>query len=806
LKTRGVDVEKGPARRPPEDSGWGKKPVGLETRLPPEGEPAPDVSEAAPVESRAASPSSPEPLAYESGASAPDLPDFAKKADDLEAIKKAVDDAASVGGGLWLSYLFVLFYLAIAAGAVTHADLFLENSVKLPFLNIELPLLAFFFLAPILFIIVHAYTLVHLVFLTDKAKRFDQALYKQIGADKTLPTEVRDRNAAIRAALRRQLPSNIFVQFLAGASDVRDSAFGYLLRAIAWVTLVVAPVLLLLMMQIQFLPFHSSFITWTQRAVLLADLVLIWWLWRKILSGRMPGPYLGPRLLWATAGVAFTLGAFLFSWTVATFPGEWQETALPSWPILPAIDEWGKPATKTDAKGAPRTASLRDWVLNAKKLSLHDWVFNSPEDITSRRRWLPFSNTLLLTGLNVLERLGIDDPDKAKWRDYIFLARGRNLKGASFDYAILPRVDFTGADLEGATFGIAQLDRASFERAQLQGASFVGARLRGASFTGAHLEGSLFVSAQLQGASLAVAQLQGASLNNTRLQGSNLGGAQLQGASLRTARLQGASLFGAQLQAADLWGAQLQAADLSLANLQGASLDDANLQGAELNSAQLQGATFDGTTLEAADLRGAFLWRGTGALPSYSSNRRPAAISLPADADLWDPVWRDAHGNTRTWDKEDFRALRELIESLPAAGDRDEAVKRVSRLDCSSTESNSATWSCRPTPQNDPWRKALEDAGVNRAEYYKSSEMAWKQVVCASDADAIYALRGFLPDAKRGIVASRLEGADTSLVNFIMSKDCPVSAALTDADRANLLGVKAELEATDRALGIEEPQ
>ena len=39
-------------------------------------------------------------------------------------------------------------------------------------------------------------------------------------------------------------------------------------------------------MQIQFLPFHSSFITWTQRVALLADLALIWWLWRKILSGR----------------------------------------------------------------------------------------------------------------------------------------------------------------------------------------------------------------------------------------------------------------------------------------------------------------------------------------------------------------------------------------------------------------------------------------------------------------------------------------------------------------------------------------
>src|ERR1700722_283173 len=94
-----------------------------------------------------------------------DLPPIAAQADDLEAIKKAVDDAASVGGGLWLSYLFLLFYLAVAGGAVTHADLFLEKSVELPFLNVELPLLPFFFLAPILFLFVHAYTthgLIHL--------------------------------------------------------------------------------------------------------------------------------------------------------------------------------------------------------------------------------------------------------------------------------------------------------------------------------------------------------------------------------------------------------------------------------------------------------------------------------------------------------------------------------------------------------------------------------------------------------------------------------------------------------------------
>jgi hypothetical protein len=89
----------------------------------------------------------------------------AKQAHDLDALRKTVEDAAAVSAGFWLSYLFVLFYIGIAAGAVTHKDLLLENPVKLPFLNVELPLVAFFILAPILFIVSHAYTLVHFVML-----------------------------------------------------------------------------------------------------------------------------------------------------------------------------------------------------------------------------------------------------------------------------------------------------------------------------------------------------------------------------------------------------------------------------------------------------------------------------------------------------------------------------------------------------------------------------------------------------------------------------------------------------------------
>ena len=109
-------------------------------------------------------------------AAAPDLPAIAAKADDLDEIKKAVEDAAAVSGGLWLSYLFVLSYIAIAAGAVTHEDLLLVRPVKLPFLNVELPLKAFFALAPFVVLIIHAYALMHFIMLGKKASRFHNEL------------------------------------------------------------------------------------------------------------------------------------------------------------------------------------------------------------------------------------------------------------------------------------------------------------------------------------------------------------------------------------------------------------------------------------------------------------------------------------------------------------------------------------------------------------------------------------------------------------------------------------------------------
>jgi hypothetical protein len=62
---------------------------------------------------------------------------------EAEALATALNRSAERVQTLWFSFLTFMVYLAIAAGTTTHRMLFLESPLKLPVLNIDLPLWAF---------------------------------------------------------------------------------------------------------------------------------------------------------------------------------------------------------------------------------------------------------------------------------------------------------------------------------------------------------------------------------------------------------------------------------------------------------------------------------------------------------------------------------------------------------------------------------------------------------------------------------------------------------------------------------------
>jgi uncharacterized protein YjbI with pentapeptide repeats len=544
----------------------------------------------------------------------PPAPALAAKANDLEAIRTAVTDAAGVSAGLWLSYLFVLFYLLVAAGGVTHRDLFFENPVKLPFLNVDLPLKGFFWLGPALFLIVHAYVLLHFVMLASKIHIFDTQLRAQIG------------DPEVRTQLREQLPSNIFVQFLAGPRELRDGIVGLLLWLIALISLVIGPVALLVFFQLQFLPYHDEWITWWQRVAVVVDLALLWALWPRVglpeQISRETGETRRRRgLVEATQRMGTVAGMVLISvisvplvFTIATFPGEWLEK-LESLPLIEPL----------------RVALVAGKV-----------------DLGARKPASVWSNRLVLPGLDVIDHTKLDSEQKIAALHETVAIRARHLERAVLIGAGLRKVDFTSSNLSGALLFLSDLRAANLSAAGLQGAKLYGAQLQGASLNGA----------QLQGASLDEVQLQGATLYSAYLQGASLNAAHLQGASLNAAQLQAAHLEGAQLQAAHLEDAQLQGAVLILANLQGASLDGAQLQGALLGFAQLQDAS----------LRSVFVWRAD-ARQADTTGARISSIE-PG------PKYRSSeNAQPIDWSAQSFSSLKQEIEELVPEGADGDARK-----------------------------------------------------------------------------------------------------------------------------------
>jgi uncharacterized protein YjbI with pentapeptide repeats len=624
-----------------------------------------------------------------------ELASFAARAKDLGALRDAVVDAAGVGTGLWLSYLFVLFYFAIAAGAVTHRDLLLENPVKLPFLNVELPRKAFFVLGPLVFLIVHAYVLLHFVLLAGKIGAFDVELEAQIGRDDA------------KAQLRRQLPSNIFVQFLAGPREVRTGIIGFLLKAVAWISLIIGPIALLVLFQLQFLPYHKEWITLWQRIAVVIDLVLLWILWPPIVRGETNClAWRDFKRIKIRAWLPVSILPVLLVFTIATFPGEWLEN-LPPVPIIPTTWEaWTLPSVQAIQMAGSGWATLHETLVAGQV----NYVTGRPQSL--------WSNRLVLPNFDIGDRVKFDAEGKIAISSDSTSLRGRSLEGAVFVNAHLKKADFTGANLAGANFVLADLREAKFEcdtvgdelicaqlhdanltGAQLQGASLIkanlqrallrDAQLQGASLDGAYLQKASLVDAQLQGSSLEGAQLQGDYFGSTPLQGATLDDAQLQGAVLPEAQLKGASLVNAQLQGATLADAQLQGtsldraqlrgANLYGAQLEGASLVDANLQGAWLQEAQLQGAWLSGAQLRGADLRSVYVWRTEA--PSHQ-NGEGALVVAPESGPKYSGLDCPDKRAPCDWSAASFAALKSLItNTVPAGLLRDQALRRIAPLE-----------------------------------------------------------------------------------------------------------------------------
>jgi uncharacterized protein YjbI with pentapeptide repeats len=515
-----------------------------------------------------------------------------------------LDMAVAVRRARVLGLGFVVFaaLLLATAGTVTHRQLLLESSIRLPLLSCELPQLAFFVAAPLLLLVFHLIILLRLHDLARKANACQRLLREQ----------VEDR--AVRARARRRLAAFSLPWALVGREERRRGVMQSSQRLVVWVASVMLPLTTLLALQLTFLPFHSQPVTWLHRVAVVVDLLLIWTFCRRISHSVTRAPGRRASLPAPTeARGAWTIYSGRrcerTSRALALCRRAWQQH------LRAAAAKLHMPLL-TPGRGLSSLASLALalfslFVAVSPSEPIYSWTgklaeiaFAGSVDIGNGRSNTPpwLANRLILADQDLGAGVKFTPSSQAGpgGRAVISL-RGRDLVGAVLDRVDLRQADLSGAKLARASFVGARLDNALFactaagahpQCAQLQGADFDRAQMRGAVLQGASLQGASLQRAQLQGATLADAMLQGARLYRTHLAGASLKRADLTGALLDYAELQGATLEGAAIRGATLVGTQLQGASLNSANLAASVLDYAQLQGVLLDPSDVHGASF----------------------------------------------------------------------------------------------------------------------------------------------------------------------------------------------------------------------
>ncbi len=520
-----------------------------------------------------------------------------------ENLLQAVNDSARHVRNFFVTFLLLAFYISFIVWSTTDEMLLRISPVNMPLLNLKLPIKGFYALAPYLFLIAHFNLFIQLSLLASKLHHLNQLL-------ENLPQ-------IQRIAVQTRLFPFPFVHCISAGYHGWSTRFS--LMALVWILMIMLPPVLLVMLQLGFLPFHDPTILFWHRAAVVIDLVLLWVFWPIIRSpnGRLKTWY--SQILWlfrwrrfswlhleAVLMTILTAALLVFSWGLATLPGEVKQWSWSDY--LP--NNW--------------------WVHEKKHEDELKWTMNLFDKKES-----PFHRNLKLHGklliankITISEERKIQNSDNREEIEAILTnirgldLRGRDLRFADFSKSSLPKVDMKEANLQGAileatslqesVFLGTNLQNANFHRANLQGANFEWADLQNAQLGETNLQDTNFNYADLQDAHIVMANLQDANLSNANLRRVNFSYTKLQGTDLRWTKLHGADLRLADLQGVNLWNAHLNGINLKGKNLRGANLGFSFLLGADLSNADLRGATLwrahlQGAKLQKADLRGANL-------------------------------------------------------------------------------------------------------------------------------------------------------------------------------------------------------
>lgn len=449
------------------------------------------------------------------------------QAEQAEALLAASVRDASTSRQLFTAFMLLGGYLAVTAGGVTHLTLFYGTQFNLPVLGTTVPLTAFFIVAPIVFFVVHVWTLIHCALLADTV----HALHRDLA----------DKPSFVRAWFIRRQDNFTLIHTI---SDRENSPFRALLFGITFGSLVVFPLIVMLITQIKFLPYHSA-ITWEHRCLIFLDLLLLSYFWEIIIDGqdrgfsrwareRLPVHFLGvvlffpilisdkiftSRNLFMNSSIRrlnnfFLSGAIwvaiLATTIIVTYPGEALSKVLYRNDVASSL---GSTAEKILREREIGFQILKLYPSSPVRALIYYYQMEAAPLLSN---WIRIKRNLNL-GSEVLspqQRVVIQGKATADTTKDILIA-DRNLQYASFDNSVLNNVSFVNVNLNDASFQFANIKDVEFSRSWFKRANFDHTNLQDVGFVLSNGSGTDFSHAKFHGVAVTSVRLTGAKFLQT---------------------------------------------------------------------------------------------------------------------------------------------------------------------------------------------------------------------------------------------------------------------------------------------------
>ena len=441
-------------------------------------------------------------------------------------------------GPLMLFVLIISVYALIVVGLTTDVVLLKEEAIILPFIQVGVPVVAFYVVTPPLIALLHINLLGRLILLArDIYIRGDREVQVNNNArsdDKPLKVD-----GLVGAALTVLLP--IDIEHLMSAMRKAQPKAAFLLVA-TFLTQVALPLLVLLVLQWRFLAYQDEAITLSHQLLITIDLyyqfVFIRSLYNLLMGKKKPS--FVPVLVIPVINIMCVIGVILVNLIFLALP------LIFVWAVALIPDSSIEKAIKFDLQQSIAGCFFPDWW---KKYEGD--LFSC--DFFEGERFIYAPNTSIY----------LRDPPP-------------EIVGA-----IIHTTDDLTPNIPCEHVGVLDLSERRLLYANFSNSTFKCVEMKGA---------------QLNGSILARADLGTANLMNANLSGADLSRANLSVANLSGAVLSRADLSGADLSGADLTRTKLHGADLSRAELYGATLYEAQLDGIKLKGAKLFGANFSEST------------------------------------------------------------------------------------------------------------------------------------------------------------------------------------------------------------------